>query len=63
MKEYRAKEIKEIEVEALIADRADDTNEIIDFSQTKGMKRVIPFKKNRVNPHRHDELLYRRRHI
>jgi transposase len=55
--------IEEIEAEALIADRAYDTNEIIDFSQTKDMKRVIPSKKNRVNPHRHDELLYRRRHL
>ena len=36
--------IEEIEAEALIANRTDDTNEIIDFSQTKRMKRVIPSK-------------------
>jgi transposase len=55
--------IEGIDADALLADRAYDTNEIIAFAQNAGMETVIPPKKNRKMQREYDEYLYRLRHL
>jgi transposase len=49
--------------EYLLADRGYDTNEIIDFALTQGMKGVIPPKKNRNDQRYYDKELYKFRYL
>ena len=55
--------IKGLDADYLFADRAYDTNEIIDFSRVKGIIPVIPPKKNRVDKRDYDRELYKLRHL
>jgi transposase len=47
----------------LFADRAYDTNDIIEHATNSGMQAVIPPKKNRINKRDYDEHLYKLRHL
>ena len=55
--------IKGIIADILIADRAYDTNEIIDFAVQSGMQVVIPPKRNRIEQREYDEYIYTLRHL
>ena len=55
--------IEGINADALFADRAYDTNEIIAMARAAGMEIVIPPKKNRKMQREYDEYLYRLRHL
>ena len=55
--------IKGIVADVLIADRAYDTNEIIEFALQSGMQVVIPPKKNRIGQRDYDEYIYTLRHL
>ncbi len=52
-----------IDADALFADRAYDTDEIICYALTSEMEVVIPSKRNRKKPRQHDEFLYKFRHL
>ena len=52
-----------IEAECLLADKAYDTNEIIDAATERGMHPVIPPKSNRREKRTYDQALYRLRHL
>jgi transposase len=58
-----SKLIEGIDAEHLLADRAYDTNAILEQAETQGMETVIPAKKNRVIQREHDEELYKLRHL
>ena len=47
----------------LLADRAYDTNAIIEWAKEHGMITVIPPKKNRLEQREYDEYLYTIRHL
>jgi len=49
--------------ECLLADRAYDTNEILEYSAQAGMQAVIPPKKNRKEQREYDKHLYKLRHL
>ena len=49
--------------DALLADKAYDTNAIIEKAMEQGMQIVIPPKKNRVEQREYDEELYKLRHL
>jgi transposase len=51
------------EAEALLADKAYDTDAIVAEAQQRGMEVVIPPKSNRKNPRSYDDYLYRLRHL
>ena len=55
--------IEGISAENLLADRGYDTNKIIAYATSVGMKVVIPPKKNRRKKRDYDEYLYRIRHL
>ena len=55
--------IEGIEAEYLLADKAYDTNEIIDTVRELGMDPVIPPKSNRREQRDYDRALYRLRHL
>lgn len=55
--------IEEIKAEHLLADRAYDTDDIIDKAKSSGMKPVIPPKKNRKKQREYDKYLYKLRHL
>jgi len=55
--------IKGISHEALLADKAYDTNTIVESSLENGVKVVIPPKKNRSVQREYDEEIYKSRHI
>jgi transposase len=55
--------IEGISADMLLADRAYDTNKIIDFAIENGMQIVIPSKKNRIKQRKYDEYIYRMRHL
>ncbi len=55
--------IEGIEAEALLADRAYDTNEIIAKCEDAGIDAVIPPKKNRTVQREYDKDLYKLRHL
>ena len=52
-----------IDAECLLADRAYDSNDIIQKASEQGMQIVIPPKKNRVVQRDYDKYLYRLRHM
>ena len=49
--------------EALLADKAYDTDAIVADAQSRAMEPVIPPKKNRKGPRAYDDHLYRLRHL
>jgi transposase len=55
--------VEEIEADNLIADKAYDSDEIIDMAQDAGMEVVIPPKKNRKVMREYDAYLYHLRHL
>ncbi len=55
--------IEGIEAEALLADRAYDTNEIVAKCEDAGIEAVIPPKKNRTVQREYDKDLYKLRHL
>jgi transposase len=55
--------ISGIAAEYLFADRAYDTNGIIEYATKAGMQVVIPPKKNRKEQREYDEHLYKLRHL
>ena len=55
--------IEGIEAGALLADRGYDTDEIVSYAIEKGMKPVIPPKRNRKEQREYDRYLYRMRHL
>ncbi|MCP5245192.1 MAG: IS5 family transposase [Burkholderiales bacterium] len=55
--------IRGINADYLLADRAYDTNEIVEHCETKQIEPVIPSKKNRIRPRNHDKNLYQYRHL
>ncbi len=55
--------IEGIEAECLLADRAYDTNEIIDTVRGLGIDPVIPPKSNRREKRDYDRALYKLRHL
>jgi transposase len=58
-----AKLIEGIDLGALFADRAYDTNEIISLAKAAGIEIVIPPKKNRKEQREYDEHLYKLRRL
>lgn len=55
--------LKDLDIGVLLADRGYDTNEILDYSQDRGITAVIPQKKNRKVFREYDKDLYRQRHF
>ena len=55
--------IEGIAAEHLLADKAYDTNEIIDTATERGMNPVIPPKSNRREKREYDRALYKLRHL
>jgi transposase len=55
--------ISGIIAEALLADRAFDTNAILKYCDENGIEVVIPPKKNRIEQREYDEYLYKIRHL
>ena len=55
--------IKNIQAEHLIADKAYDTNNIIDSAKKHGINPVIPSKRNRITIRKIDKDIYKLRHI
>ena len=55
--------IEGISAQALLADRAYDTSEIIAYARNAGRNVVIPGKKNRKHFRGYDTCLYRLRHL
>ena len=55
--------INGIIAEALLADKAFDTNEILEYCIKHNIQAVIPPKKNRVEQRDYDEYLYKLRHL
>ncbi len=55
--------IEGIAAEHLLADKAYDTNEIIDTATERGMNPVIPPKSNRKEKREYDRALYKLRHL
>ena len=55
--------IRELNADALMADRAFDTNDILDCLNERGIEGAIPSKKNRTERRSYYKFLYRLRHI
>ncbi len=55
--------IEGLDTDFLLADRAYDTDEIIEQATTQGMTAVIPPKKNRKQQREYDKHLYKQRHL
>ena len=55
--------IEPFDVQAVFADKAYDTNDIINAIKSKNAEPVIPPKSNRKQPREFDEYLYRYRHL
>ena len=55
--------IEGVHAEALLADRAYDTNDILDYCAQHDIDPVIPSKRNRQEQREHDRHLYRLRHL
>jgi transposase len=52
-----------MKADTVIADKGYDTNDIIEYARRRGMKVVIPSKKNRVEQREYDIELYKKRHL
>ena len=55
--------IEGLQADNLIADKAYDTDAIVDYAQANAMTAVIPPKKNRKVQREYDPYLYKLRHI
>jgi transposase len=55
--------IEGISAEILLADRGYDTNDVLAYAVSTGMKPVIPPKKNRKEHRDYDKYLYKLRHL
>jgi transposase len=55
--------IEYLEPQALIADKGYDSDPLIEAVTAKGIKAVIPPKRNRLVQRQYDEHLYRKRHL
>ena len=55
--------IQDIPAEHYLADRAYDSNLILEQAEIQGMKVVIPPKKNRKQQREYDKYLYKMRHL
>jgi transposase len=55
--------IEGINAECLLADKAYDTDEIIEYLEKNGIEVVIPSKKNRKIQRDHDAYIYKMRHL
>lgn len=55
--------IEGLEADYLLADKAYDTDEILEYAQKQGMISVIPPKKNRKVVRDYDAFLYKMRHL
>ena len=55
--------MEDIEAQYLLADRAYDTDAVIENAESKGIKPVIPPKRNRKNKRDYDKYLYKLRHL
>ena len=55
--------IQDIPAQHLLADRAYDSNLILEQASIQGMKVVIPPKKNRKQQREYDKYLYKMRHL
>lgn len=55
--------VQGLSAEALMADRAYDTNDILNWLKKHSIESVIPPKKNRTDQRSYDKYLYRLRHI
>lgn len=55
--------IEEMPVEHLMADRAYDTNALIEYLYQQGAQAVIPPKRNRTTKREYDTALYEYRHL
>ena len=55
--------IEGLEADYLLADKAYDTNAILEQAKQQGMHAVIPPKKNRVEQREYDKGLYKLRHL
>lgn len=55
--------VQGLNAEALMADRAYDTNDILDWLKKHSIENVIPPKKDRTEQRSYDKYLYRLRHI
>ena len=55
--------IRGLNASAVFADKAYDTNELLEYLAEHGIEPVIPSKSNRTEPRQHDEALYRLRHL
>ena len=49
--------------DALLADRAYDSDRFLQWLTRQDCQVVIPPRKNRLNPHEYDKFLYRERHL
>ncbi len=54
--------IEDIKTEYLLADRAYDTNKIMEYTSSNMIKPVIPSKKNRKQKRKYDKEIYRLRY-
>ena len=60
----QAKELVEgMDADYLLADKAYDTDAILGVCAQQGIEAVIPAKRNRKRARKHDEYLYRHRHL
>ena len=55
--------IEGLSADAFMADRAYDTNTILEWLKKRGIEAVIPPKKNRMEQRDYDKYLYKLRHI
>jgi transposase len=55
--------IEGISAEYLLADRAYDTNDILEQAENQGMEPVIPPKRNRKEQREYDKDIYKLRHL
>lgn len=55
--------IENISADYLLADKAYDSNEILELTYSRGTESVIPPKRNRKQQREYDENLYRHRHL
>ena len=55
--------IEGIDAEALLADKAYDTDEMIEYLEKNDIEVVIPSKKNRKIQRNHDAYIYKMRHL
>ena len=60
---YAGELIEGIDADYLLADRADDTDALLELCAQQGIEAVIPAKRNRKQLREHDEPLYRHRHL